>query len=202
VAKTSYIQLFEPWGWVIGSGVYIDDVQAEFARQLREASLVGLGIALLMALLVMLIARSIARPLQEAVQAMGNIASGESDLTRRLDTHGRDESPIWASTSTVSTASCRAWSASCRAPPTPGRVGRARRRQRRRRPGAQQLQMDQVATAINEVTYAVQDVAKHAEQAASEMRDAQQQVGHGQQASTAACSRSTGSRRPSSRRWR
>jgi methyl-accepting chemotaxis protein len=43
-----------------------------------------------MALVVMLIARSIARPLQ-AVQAMGNIASGESDLTRRLDTHGRDE---------------------------------------------------------------------------------------------------------------
>jgi methyl-accepting chemotaxis protein len=29
--QTSYIQLFEPWGWVIGSGVYIDDVQAEFA---------------------------------------------------------------------------------------------------------------------------------------------------------------------------
>ncbi|WP_413247283.1 cache domain-containing protein [Pseudomonas sp. Marseille-P8916] len=91
VAKTSYIQLFEPWGWIIGSGVYIDDVQAEFARQVRDASLVGLGIALLMALLVVLIARSIARPLQEAVHAMGNIASGESDLTRRLDTHGRDE---------------------------------------------------------------------------------------------------------------
>lgn len=91
VAKTSYIQLFKPWGWIIGSGVYIDDVQAEFARQLRDASLLGLGIALLMALVVRLIARSIARPLQEAVQAMGNIASGESDLTRRLDVHGRDE---------------------------------------------------------------------------------------------------------------
>ncbi|WP_437182128.1 methyl-accepting chemotaxis protein [Pseudomonas xanthosomatis] len=42
--------------------------------------------------------------------------------------------------------------------------------------------MDQVATAINEVTYAVHDVAKHAEQAAGEMRNAQQQVDHGQQA--------------------
>mgnify|MGYP002039252090 CR=1 FL=1 len=83
--------MFKPWGWIIGSGVYVDDVQAEFARQLRDASLVGVGIALLMALVVMLIARSIARPLQEAVQAMGNIASGESDLTRRLDTHGSDE---------------------------------------------------------------------------------------------------------------
>ncbi|WP_442967839.1 methyl-accepting chemotaxis protein [Pseudomonas sp. S31] len=42
--------------------------------------------------------------------------------------------------------------------------------------------MDQVATAVNEVTYAVQDVAKTAEQAAGEMRAAQQQVEHGQQA--------------------
>ncbi|MFV7435922.1 methyl-accepting chemotaxis protein [Pseudomonas sp. SAR267] len=42
--------------------------------------------------------------------------------------------------------------------------------------------MDQVATAVNEVTYAVQDVAKTAEQAAAEMRAAQQQVEHGQQA--------------------
>ncbi|WP_413697907.1 methyl-accepting chemotaxis protein [Pseudomonas soli] len=42
--------------------------------------------------------------------------------------------------------------------------------------------MDQVATAINEVSYAVHDVAKHAEQASSEMRNAQTQVGHGQQA--------------------
>lgn len=65
VAKTSYIQLFKPWGWIIGSGVYVDDVQAEFARQLRDASLVGLGIALLMALVVMLIARSIARPFRK-----------------------------------------------------------------------------------------------------------------------------------------
>ena len=38
VAKTSYIQLFEPWGWIIGSGVYVDDVQAEYER------LNGLGV--------------------------------------------------------------------------------------------------------------------------------------------------------------
>ncbi|WP_409202084.1 methyl-accepting chemotaxis protein [Pseudomonas asiatica] len=42
--------------------------------------------------------------------------------------------------------------------------------------------MDQVATAVNEVTYAVHDVAKTAEQAAGEMRTAQQQVAHGQEA--------------------
>ncbi|WP_416194803.1 methyl-accepting chemotaxis protein [Pseudomonas sp. AH2] len=40
--------------------------------------------------------------------------------------------------------------------------------------------MELVATAINEVTYGVQDVAKNAEQAASEMRDAENQAKQGQ----------------------
>ncbi|WP_421136800.1 methyl-accepting chemotaxis protein [Pseudomonas sp. NFX15] len=40
--------------------------------------------------------------------------------------------------------------------------------------------MELVATAINEVTYGVQDVAKNAEHAASEMRDAQAQAQQGQ----------------------
>src|SRR3546814_6970349 len=38
VAKTSYVTLFEPWGWIIGSGVYVDDVQAEFRRSEEHTS--------------------------------------------------------------------------------------------------------------------------------------------------------------------
>ncbi|MDN4497355.1 methyl-accepting chemotaxis protein [Pseudomonas mosselii] len=186
VEKTSYIQLFKPWGWIIGSGVYIDDVQAEFARQLRDASLLGLGIALLMALLVMLIARSIARPLQEAVQAMGTIASGESDLTRRLDTHGRDEITHLGEhfnrfngklQGVIGQLQGAAHALAESAGHVGDNAGAAQARSTQ-----QSMQMDQVATAINEVSYAVHDVAKHAEQASSEMRNAQTQVGHGQQA--------------------
>ncbi|MBF8753604.1 methyl-accepting chemotaxis protein [Pseudomonas guariconensis] len=186
VAKTSYIQLFKPWGWIIGSGVYIDDVQAEFARQVRDASLLGLGIAVLMALLVLLIARSIARPLQDAVQAMSNIASGESDLTRRLDTHGRDELTHLGEhfnrfngklQGVVGQLQGAAHALAQSASHVGDNAGQAQARSVQ-----QSLQMDQVATAVNEVTYAVQDVAKTAEQAANEMHAAQVQVDHGQQA--------------------
>ncbi|MFA0938382.1 methyl-accepting chemotaxis protein [Pseudomonas tremae] len=44
----------------------------------------------------------------------------------------------------------------------------------------QSQQMDLVATAVNEVTYGVQDVAKNAEHAASEMRDAESRAQQGQ----------------------
>lgn len=185
VQKTSYVQLFEPWGWVIGSGVYIDDMQAEFWGQVWQACWVGLGIAIIMAALVTLIARSIVRPLQDAVQAMANIASGESDLTRSLDTHGRDEVTQLAQHFNAFVAKLRKvvnhlQSTASALEQSSTELG-TDATQAQQRSQQQALQMDQVATAINEVTYAVQDVARNAEHAASEMRGAQVQAEQGQQ---------------------
>ena len=184
VEKTSYIQLFEPWGWIIGSGVYVDDVQAEFNGQVWKASLIGLGIALLMALLVILIARSIVHPLQAAVNAMGNIASGESDLTRTLDTHGRDEITQLSQHFNSFTAKLRQVVGQLQV--CANALGQSSTElgtnasQAHDRSQQQSQQMELVATAINQVTYGVQDVAKNAEHAASEMRDAQAQAQQGQ----------------------
>ena len=185
VAKTSYVQVFEPWGWVIGSGVYIDDIQAEFQAQVWKASAAGLTIALFMVVLVRLIARSIARPLKEAVQAMSNIASGESDLTRSLDTHGRDEVTELARhfntfTTKLRTVIRHLQSTATALEQSSTHIGNYAT-QAQQRCQQQASQMDQVATAINEVTYAVQEVAKNAEHAAGEMRGAQTQAELGQQ---------------------
>ncbi|WP_219094031.1 methyl-accepting chemotaxis protein [Pseudomonas sp. UMAB-40] len=184
VGKTSYVKLFEPWGWVIGSGVYIDDMQAEFYGQVWKASFVGLVIALIMALLVIMIARSIVRPLQDTVNAMANIASGESDLTRSLDTRGQDEVTQLARHFNAFTAKLRGViselqvSASALGQSSSELGNDAAQAQQRSQQQSQQMEL--VATAINEVTYGVQDVAKNAEHAASEMRDAESQAQQGQ----------------------
>ncbi|XJP93464.1 methyl-accepting chemotaxis protein [Pseudomonas sp. B22129] len=184
VEKTSYIQLFEPWGWIIGSGVYVDDVQAEFKGQVWKASLIGLGIAVVMALLVMLIARSIVQPLQAAVNAMANIASGESDLTRSLDTQGNDEVTQLSRHFNSFTTKLRQVVSQLQV--CANALGQSSTElgnnasQAHDRSQQQSQQMQLVATAINEVTYGVQDVAKNAEHAASEMRDAQAQAQQGQ----------------------
>jgi methyl-accepting chemotaxis protein len=184
VAKTSYVKLFEPWGWVLGSGVYIDDVQSEFQGQVIKASVIGLVIAVIMALLVILIARSIVRPLQETVNAMANIASGESDLTRSLDTHGQDEVTQLAHHFNAFTAKLRRVigdlqiSASALGQSSSELGNDATQAQQRSQQQSQQMEL--VATAINEVTYGVQDVAKNAEHAAAEMRDAEAQAQQGQ----------------------
>ena len=34
VAKLGYARYFEPWGWMVGTGVYIDDIEAEYRKRL------------------------------------------------------------------------------------------------------------------------------------------------------------------------
>ncbi|MBA4254472.1 MAG: chemotaxis protein [Polaromonas sp.] len=49
VAKLSYVMGFEPWGWVVGSGIYIDDLQAG-TRQRLMLSVSVIGASLLVPL--------------------------------------------------------------------------------------------------------------------------------------------------------
>jgi methyl-accepting chemotaxis protein len=85
--KISYVKGFEPWGWVIGSGLYVDDVDAVFwAQAKRFAGVVGVILALL-ALLAWLIARSITRPLARAVEVSRRLALGDTTMTIEAGRH-------------------------------------------------------------------------------------------------------------------
>jgi methyl-accepting chemotaxis protein len=185
VPKISYVELFQPWGWIIGSGVYVDDVQAEFRTQAIHAVLIGLVIAVLVAILVVLIVRSITQPLQQAVSAMANIASGDGDLTRNLDSHGNDELTALSRHFNAFTDKLRL--VIKQSLDSAGTLDTAARElgqisgQAQQHSEQQSQQMELVATAINEVTYAVQDVAKNAEHASSEVLAAEEQASQGQQ---------------------
>jgi PAS domain S-box-containing protein len=57
VPKESYIRGFKPWGWIIGTGIYIEDVRAEIARFERRLIRISAGIAGLIALLLLTVIR-------------------------------------------------------------------------------------------------------------------------------------------------
>ncbi|KEX90449.1 methyl-accepting chemotaxis protein [Pseudomonas umsongensis] len=184
VEKVSYVELFKPWGWIVGSGIYIDDVQVEFRRQLIQAFVIVLTIALLLSALILLIARSIALPLAQVVNAMENIASGEADLTHNLDSRWRDELTALSSHFNAFTHKLRAVIG--QSMQTAGNLDQASQSlgeiasNSQRHSQQQSQQMELVAAAIHEVSYAVQDVAKNAEHAANEVRQADEQARQGQ----------------------
>lgn len=71
--KESYVKGFEPWGWIIGTGLYTDDVRAEILR--LERSLVNTSLAIsgaVVFLLVFVLQQSlrIERERQEALDTL------------------------------------------------------------------------------------------------------------------------------------
>jgi methyl-accepting chemotaxis protein len=63
VQKVSYVKGFAPWGWIIGSGVYVDTVEATIRRRLIDFSIGALALAALLAAIGVLITRSLLRQL-------------------------------------------------------------------------------------------------------------------------------------------
>jgi len=49
--KSSYVMGFEPWGWIIGTGMYIDDVHAEIAKIRNKLTKICIGILFIVSLL-------------------------------------------------------------------------------------------------------------------------------------------------------
>lgn len=56
--KESYIRLFAPWGWIIGTGLYVHDVHQEVRRLEQRLALLSVAICALVALLLIYIMRS------------------------------------------------------------------------------------------------------------------------------------------------
>ena len=51
IPKISYVFLYKPWGWIIGSGLYYDDVEVEIVKLTRTLTLVGFGVFILVTIL-------------------------------------------------------------------------------------------------------------------------------------------------------
>jgi methyl-accepting chemotaxis protein len=78
--KLSYVVGFAPWDWVIGTGVYIDDLKAQTWIS-TQRSLIFAGLILLFTLAVSIfVARRITAPLQRMTVTMNDLASGNLDV--------------------------------------------------------------------------------------------------------------------------
>jgi methyl-accepting chemotaxis protein len=77
VPKISFVMGFEPWGWVIGSGIYVDDVEAKFRSDAIKLLLWGLAIGAFIAISSFLLSTNILRTL-------GGEPAVASAITRRI----------------------------------------------------------------------------------------------------------------------
>ena len=76
VRKLSYIKGFAPWGWIIGTGVYLDDIEALFIRKAITGAAVFLALLAAAAAVSRVILGRITRPLINLTEAMDGFAAG------------------------------------------------------------------------------------------------------------------------------
>ncbi|MCB1857934.1 MAG: methyl-accepting chemotaxis protein [Gammaproteobacteria bacterium] len=185
VAKVSYVQSFKPWGWVIGTGIYVDDVEAGFWQSAGVlAAIVGLVLALLL-VMAFFITASIVKPLGQTTTALNDIAEGAGDLTRRLNEDGRDEvaslsqafnkfvSKIQQIMVRIEQASVELTEAAKALTASSSRSDADMAQQR--------SETHQVATAITEMAATVQEIARSAESAAVSTVEANHSAESGKQ---------------------
>ncbi|MCO4753198.1 MAG: cache domain-containing protein [Bacteriovoracaceae bacterium] len=73
--KLSFINTFEPWGWIIGTGVYLDDVDEYAMSMFMQDVSISIGSLILLALFVTLIIRTkVVAPLLNIAQNLRNAA--------------------------------------------------------------------------------------------------------------------------------
>lgn len=96
--KLSYVKKFGPWNWVLGSGIYVDNVAGQVKKMMW--SLLGgtLALGIVMVVLAISVGRGVVRPLNRMHEALERMASGEGDLTSRLPVVRDDETGRLAST--------------------------------------------------------------------------------------------------------
>ena len=128
--------------------------------------------------------RSITLPLRHTVQAMDDIAAGEGDLTRRMEARGRDEIADLAnafnrfaekmrhSVAHVGDSTVQLSSAAEELSQITRDTNEGAQRQ--------QQETEQVATAMNEMTATVQEIARNAASAANAAQEADGEAGDGQ----------------------
>ena len=88
--KMSFVAGFEPWGWVIGTGAYVDDLRAQVWTAARSNIATGLGILGAVAAVSGFLARRMSWAIREVTAALDSLVTGRGE-TATLPSDRRDE---------------------------------------------------------------------------------------------------------------
>ncbi|HAS8127465.1 TPA: methyl-accepting chemotaxis protein [Vibrio vulnificus] len=100
--KLGYAEYLPKWDWVLGTGIYIDDIDTQVAEHrvqsiasLNEHTLSAIGFTLVGLLIAcgvisVIVSRAIL-PLQHIAASLQDVAAGGGDLTARLSVESQDE---------------------------------------------------------------------------------------------------------------
>lgn len=189
--KLSYSAFFPQWDMMIGTGFYTDDVEAtiermdEQSKSVASSSLTTIGlfclaIAVVVSFFAVYVNRSIMKPLEQFDDSIRSFASGDADLTARMEISKVPEFNELTKNFNTFVASLQDIISKV------SLVGQQvvdetnnmsnRAAQVDELASGQQMETDQVATAMTEMTSTAHEISNNANQAADSAKDAEDNV--------------------------
>ena len=89
VQKVSYVKGIDDWGWLVGSGIYIDDVAATFQREATTQAGYVLGVFALVLLVSWVIGGNMVKAMAAISSGMTRLAAGDTSID--VSGHGRTD---------------------------------------------------------------------------------------------------------------
>lgn len=176
--KASYVKGFKPWGWVIGSGVYLSDVADIFWAAFWESAIFQLVLMLVAFVGSWKMIASITKPLQSMLQTVRYIASG--DLTHQINLDRKDELGQLAKEVDLMTTTLKntLLEVELAADQLRTHTGEMRHNTEETRSGMDRQfhEVDKLASAMTEMSATIQEVARHAVETAESTRSAKQEA--------------------------
>ncbi|EGU33664.1 methyl-accepting chemotaxis protein [Vibrio sp. N418] len=194
--KLGYAEYLKKWDWVLGTGIYIDDIDFQVAAY-RESRMQALNtqtfsaivlsfISLLItcAVISVVISRGV-RPLQHIAESLKDVAAGEGNLAARLKVESQDEVGEVAQAFNdfmdklhpiISDIRSSAGSVKAAAGQLDGQTSQASGQMQRHC-----LETDKVVTAVTEMSMTAKEVASNTNATAQAIDDANDQISDAQQ---------------------
>jgi methyl-accepting chemotaxis protein len=166
--KVSYVKGYKPWGWLIGSGVFYSDVKADFWAAFTQSAAIEIILIVCALVMSLIVVRNITRPLKQVTDHLQYIANG--DMTKQLDLARNDEIGLLASAANTVSSSLNT---------TLNRVAHAilelqavcvkmhnNSMQTQEGMNKQFIEVEQLSSAMNEMSYSIKEVVQHAKDTA------------------------------------
>jgi methyl-accepting chemotaxis protein len=85
VPKISYVKGFEEWGWILGSGVYVQDVHTAIGEHIRNIIIEIIIALLVVGIVTWQVRRRIIGPIHEITGVMTRLSEGDLSVTSRFE---------------------------------------------------------------------------------------------------------------------
>ncbi|MCS6194184.1 methyl-accepting chemotaxis protein [Shewanella baltica] len=89
--KLAEARYYPQWGWTVITGAYLSDVKASLKSVIIDYLIIMFLISVPIFAFFLVLNHSITSPLNDAIDALEDIAQGEGDLSQRINAQGKDE---------------------------------------------------------------------------------------------------------------